>query len=105
MTQFKVKTALKVGVRRRGMPEVLTKLYELRNGMEIISSEIYKLRQEIAELKRFSAEGFGLSVPSSFATNYTSFDYPTTTNNGQTDYVDMTPRSSDYVEMTPRSQS
>ena len=105
MTQFKVKTALKVGVRRRGMPEVLTKLYELRNGMEIISSEIYKLRQEIAELKRFSAEGFGLSVPSSFATNYTSYDYPTTTNNGQNDYVDMTPRSSDYVEMTPRSQS
>ena len=85
VTQFKVKTALKVGIKRRGMPELLTKLYELRNGMEIMSSEINKLRREIAELKRFSAEGFGLIVPSSFATNYTSYDYPTTTNNDQID--------------------
>ena len=94
VTRFNVKTGLKVSLKRKSIPELFDKVAEIRDNLNNLNIEIFKMRQEIAELKRFSAQGFGLSIPNSFATSYASCSYET-------------PRQdeSDYVAMTPRTQS
>ena len=94
VTRFIIKTALKIGTKRKGTPEVIEKLDELREIVDKISKDIHNINKEIIDLKNFSAQGFGLSTPSHYSAGYTNFNYPITITHQdpQGDYVEMSPR-------------
>lgn len=93
VTRFEVKNGLKIGFKRQGVSDILDKVSELSTNITELSREIYKARHDIAELKKFSAQGFGLSVPSTLSTDYTCYNYPSVGQNDEPNYVEMTPRT------------
>ena len=50
VSRYSVKTAIKIGIRRKGAPDMLEKLDELRTNIRILSEEVYKIRKEMIEL-------------------------------------------------------
>ena len=92
VSRFVVNTALKIGIKRKGVPEILEKLDDLRTNIKILSEEIYKIRKEIIELKCFSAQRLGLYMPNAYYSGPSDHNYPLTYQENQSDYVEMSPR-------------
>ena len=92
VTRYTVKTALKIGVKRKGVQEVIEKVDELRHSINKISGELNEIHKQIIELKNFSAQGFGLSTPTHYSPNYASYNYPVSHQDPQNDYVVMSPK-------------
>ena len=109
VTRYNVDTALKLGNKRKGIPEIVEKLDELRGNIIRLNEEVGKVKQEIVELKKFSAQGFGLATPTHYSAitdssnsqitptqysdnNESSHNYPPAYPDTQSDYIEMKPR-------------
>ena len=92
MSRFVVNTALEIGIKRKGVPEILEKLDDLQTNIRILSEETYKIRKEIIELKCFSAQRLGLYMPNAYYNGPSDHNYPLTYQENQSDNVEMSPR-------------
>ena len=92
VSHYSVKTAIKIGIRRKGVPDMLEKLDELRTNIRILSEEVYKIRKEIIELKCFSAQRLGLATPNVYNRGYSNHNFPITYQENHLDYVEMSSR-------------
>ena len=92
LSRYNVKTALKIGIKRKGIPEIVQRIDKLRNDVQTLSEEIFKVRREIIELKSFCAEKLGLSTPITHSNNYSRYNYPIAYQDSQNEYVEMAPR-------------
>ena len=92
LRRFTVNTAVKIGIKRKEVPDILEKLGDLSTNIRISSEEVCKIGKEILELEYISAQTLWLDMPNAYYSGFSDHKYPLTYQEHQSDHVEMLPR-------------